>query len=44
MRRHYALSIRVAFHLPERFFEFAALHSGMRSAGRVKTSEDTTIN
>jgi hypothetical protein len=44
MRRHHALSIRVAFHLPERFFEFAALHSGMRPAGRVKTSEDTTID
>jgi hypothetical protein len=44
MRRHHALSIRVAFHLPERFFAFAAHQSGMRLAGRVKTSEDTTIN
>jgi hypothetical protein len=35
---------RVAFHLPERFFEFAALRSGMRPAGRVKTSEDAPIN
>jgi hypothetical protein len=44
MRRHHALSIRVAFHLPERFFEFAALRSGMRPAGRIKISEDTTID
>jgi hypothetical protein len=43
MRRHHALSIHVAFHLPETFFEFAALHPGMRPAGRVKRSEDTTI-
>jgi hypothetical protein len=41
MRRHHALSIRVAFHLPERFFEFAALHSGMRPAGGVGISEHT---
>jgi hypothetical protein len=43
MRRHHALSIRVAFLFPERFFVFAALRSGMRLAGRVKTSEDATI-
>jgi hypothetical protein len=34
----------VAFHLPERLFEFAALRSGMRPAGRIKISEDTTID
>jgi hypothetical protein len=34
----------VAFHLPERFLEFAAHHSGMRPAGKVKTSEDATRN
>jgi len=44
MRRHHALSIRVDFHLPEIFLELAAHQSGMRSAGKVKTSEDTTID